>query len=235
MDEDRRTDEDQRGDALRPRTDAAGADDEPAAARSDPLPGSVRRRLDSCASDWLREASGLPPRQSLAGWLVAAALLVLAIAGWWPRITSWSPVGQGSRVAQLSAELSRKAMIDSGPATVRRWPWSEQAGSAPGLAGDVVWDLHLQQGYLKFAGLEPNDPSRHQYQLWIVDAARDQRYPVDGGVFDVPQSQHEVVIPVHAAVPVREPVAFVVTVEKPGGTVVSGRERIVAVARPAGH
>jgi hypothetical protein len=138
-------------------------------------------------------------------------------------------------VAQLSAEFSRQDMIDSGPATVRLWPWSAEAGSAPGLEGDVVWDISRQQGYLKFAGLEPNDPSRHQYQLWIVDAARDQRYPVDGGVFDVPPSQDAVVIPVHAAVPVLEPVAFVVTVEKPGGTVVSGRERIVAVARPAGH
>jgi hypothetical protein len=126
-------------------------------------------------------------------------------------------------------------MLDRGPATVRCWPWSGQAGSAPGVGGDVVWDIERQQGYLKFVGLEPNDPSRHQYQLWIVDAARDQRYPVDGGVFDVLPSQGPVVIPVRAAVPVREPVAFVVTVEKPGGTVVSGRERIVAVARPAGH
>ncbi len=235
MDEDRRTDEDQRGDALRPRSDAAGGDDESAATRSDSLPGSVRRRLDSCASDWLREAAGLPPRRSLAGWLVAAACLVLAIIGWWPRIMSWSPFDSGSRVAQLGADLSRQDMLDSGPATVRRWPWSAEAGSAPGVDGDVVWDISRQQGYLKFAGLEPNDRSRHQYQLWIVDAARDQRYPVDGGVFDVPRSHGPVVIPVHAAVPVQEPVAFVVTVEKPGGTVVSGRERIVAVARPAGH
>jgi len=36
-------------------------------------------------------------------------------------------------------------------------------------------------------------------------------------------------------VPVREPLAFVVTVEKPGGAVVSGRERVVAVARPAAN
>jgi hypothetical protein len=234
VDEDRRTDEDQRGDALTPRADELGGDDDSTAAGSDPLPGSVRRRLDSCASDWLRESAG-PPRQSRAGWLVAAACFALAVAGWWPRITSWSPFESGSRVAQLSAEFSRQDMIDSGPATVRLWPWSAEAGSAPGLEGDVVWDISRQQGYLKFAGLEPNDPSRHQYQLWIVDAARDQRYPVDGGVFDVPPSQDAVVIPVHAAVPVLEPVAFVVTVEKPGGTVVSGRERIVAVARPAGH
>ena len=67
----------------------------------------------------------------------------------------------------------------------------------------------------------------------MVDAARDERYPVDGGVFDVPATAGQVVIPVRATVPVREPLAFVVTVEKPGGAVVSGRERVVAVARPA--
>ena len=44
-----------------------------------------------------------------------------------------------------------------------------------------------------------------------------------------------VVIPVRSAVPVREPLAFVVTLEKPGGAVVSGRERVVAVARPAAN
>ena len=44
-----------------------------------------------------------------------------------------------------------------------------------------------------------------------------------------------VVIPVRATVPVREPLAFVVTVEEPGGAVVSGRERVVAVARPAAN
>jgi hypothetical protein len=52
-------------------------------------------------------------------------------------------------------------------------------------------------------------------------------------VFDVPATAGPVVIPVRATVPVREPLAFVVTVEKPGGAVVSGRERVVAVARPA--
>ena len=234
MDEDRRTDEDQRGDALTPRPEAAGGE-EPAAAGSDTLPRSVRRQLDSCASDWLRQRAGLPPRQSRAGWFAAAACLAIAILGWWPRLASWQVFDNGSSVGRLTAELSREHMAASGAATVRRWPWSVAAGSAPGLTGDVVWDDALQHGYLQFSGLEPNDPARHQYQLWIVDAARDQRYPVDGGVFDVRVSEGPVVIPVHAAVPVREPAAFVVTVEKPGGTVVSSRERVVAVALPARH
>ncbi len=233
MDEDRPTDDNQRGDALRPRPGAAGGDD--AAAGSDPLPTSVRRRLDSCAADWLRDGAGLRARPSRTGWFVAAACLLLAVAGWWPRLGSWSPFENGNRVGQFSAEWSRQHLLDVGGHTVRRWPWSTAAGTTPGVSGDVVWDNSKQLGFLTFTGLEPNDSRRHQYQLWIVDAARDERYPVDGSVFDVPATGAAVVIPVRSAVPVREPLAFVVTLEKPGGAVVSGRERVVAVARPAAN
>jgi hypothetical protein len=69
----------------------------------------------------------------------------------------------------------------------------------------------------------------HQYQIWIFDAGRDKRYPVDGGVFDVPANAAEVVIPIRATLMVRKPAAFAVTVEKPGGVVVSGREHVVAL------
>lgn len=232
MDEHRRTDEDQRGDVLTARPESTDGE-EPGIAGSDSLPRSVRRQLDSCAADWLRERDGLPRRQSRAGWYAAAACLAIAVLGWWPRLTSWQLFDSGSSVGRLSAELARERMVESGAATVRRWPWSVAAGSAPGLTGDVVWDAALQHGYLQFSGLEPNDPARHQYQLWILDATRDQRYPVDGGVFDIRASKGPLVIPVRATIPVREPAAFVVTVERPGGTVVSNHERVVAVALPA--
>ena len=73
-----------------------------------------------------------------------------------------------------------------------------------------------------------NDPSRAQYQLWIFDAKREQAHPVDGGVFDVRDG--EVIVPIHAAIQVFAPKLFAVTVEKPGGVVVSKRERIVLTA-----
>jgi anti-sigma-K factor RskA len=101
--------------------------------------------------------------------------------------------------------------------------------AAAGVSGDVVWDPATQRGFLHFVGLAPNDPAVHQYQLWIFDGRRDQRYPVDGGVFDVPSNASEVVIPIHAALPVLSAKAFAVTVEKPGGAVVSGREHVVAL------
>jgi hypothetical protein len=222
VDEDRGTGDDQRGAPLTPGTGT-----------SDPLPPALRSRLDSCAADWLRER-GHSRSASRAGWFVAAAGFLLAVVGWWPRLTAWSPVAGTGTVGQFSAELAREHLIGQGGGAVRRWDWSVADGSAPGLKGDVAWDVVHQRGYLLLEGLEPNVPARHQYQLWIVDAARDQRYPVDGGVFDV-ASRGPVVVPVQAAVPVHEPAAFVITVEKPGGTVVSARERVVAVARADTH
>ena len=50
-----------------------------------------------------------------------------------------------------------------------------------------------------------------QYQLWIFDKDRDQAFSVDGDVFDVSSTGG---------------------VEKPGGVVVSKRERIVVTAAP---
>jgi anti-sigma-K factor RskA len=97
--------------------------------------------------------------------------------------------------------------------------------------GDVVWDNVTQTGYMRFAGLAPNDPAKQQYQLWIFDAERGDKYPVDGGVFDVPAGQTEVLVPISAKLKVIKPAMFAVTVERPGGVVVSGRERIVVLAQ----
>jgi anti-sigma-K factor RskA len=78
--------------------------------------------------------------------------------------------------------------------------------------------------------LPANDPAVSQYQLWIVDPARDE-IPVDGGVFDVPAAGGPVVIPIHAKLRVTKPAAFVITLEKPGGVVRSKQEIVVAIAK----
>ncbi|MGB6309969.1 MAG: anti-sigma factor, partial [Steroidobacteraceae bacterium] len=101
--------------------------------------------------------------------------------------------------------------------------------AAAGVTGDVVWDQVAQRGYVHFAGLAPNDPAKQQYQLWIFDGSRDKKYPVDGGVFDIPANAADVVIPIRAALMVRKPAAFAVTVEKPGGVVVSAREHVIVL------
>jgi anti-sigma-K factor RskA len=111
---------------------------------------------------------------------------------------------------------------------VERWAWG---GASESGTGDFVWDPRGQRGYLRLRGFVSNDPSRAQYQFWIFDAARDERYPVDGGVFDVPPGRSEVIVPVQASRHVSRVEAFSVTVERPGGAVVSARDKVVAFAR----
>ncbi|MEO0662868.1 MAG: hypothetical protein AAFZ87_15130, partial [Planctomycetota bacterium] len=80
-------------------------------------------------------------------------------------------------------------------------------------------------------GLGVNDPEVAQYQLWIFrgqDPAAEP-HPVDGGVFDV-TTDGGVVVPIDAKIAVGSAGLFAVTVEEPGGVVVSERESIVAVA-----
>ncbi|MEZ5427710.1 MAG: anti-sigma factor [Pyrinomonadaceae bacterium] len=102
---------------------------------------------------------------------------------------------------------------------------------APGeISGDVVWNNNKQEGYIRFRGLPVNDPTQKTYQLWIFDEAQDEKYPIDGGIFDVNQ-KGEVIVPIDAKLKVKNPKMFAVTKEKPGGVVVSGRGDLVAVAK----
>ncbi len=75
-----------------------------------------------------------------------------------------------------------------------------------------------------------NEPNAEQYQLWIFDARRDERYPIDGGVFNVTGASEGDVIPIKATLSVGVPLKFAVTIEKPGGVVVSDRARVAALA-----
>jgi hypothetical protein len=124
----------------------------------------------------------------------------------------------------------RARLLASGRIVLRR-AW--RAGNDPtGLlvSGDVVWDPATQTGYMRFVGLRRNEPNAEQYQLWIFDARRDERYPVDGGVFNVSGAASGDVIPIKAKLSVSVPLMFAVTIEHPGGVVVSDRARIAAVA-----
>jgi hypothetical protein len=172
------------------------------------------------------------------GWLAAAACLVLAIFGWersappLPPVASVTPapviVAPPEKPAPPTAAQEREALLAKAD-SLRIPLGATKDPAAAGVTGDVVWDPATQRGFLHFAGLAPNDPAMHQYQIWIFDAGRDKRYPVDGGVFDVPANAGEVVIPIRASLMVRKPAAFAVTLEKPGGVVVSGREHVIVL------
>jgi anti-sigma-K factor RskA len=130
--------------------------------------------------------------------------------------------------AAVSVAAERAAMLARAD-TIKVTFGATKDPAATGVSGDVVWDAGAQRGYVRLSGLAANDPKLRQYQLWIFDAKRDKRYPVDGGVFDVPDAAGEVILPMHGSVPVLKAAAFAVTVEKAGGAVVSGREHVVVL------
>jgi hypothetical protein len=203
-------------------------------------PGPGGERASPRSGDGARGPSR--SRSGAWGWLAAAACLVLAIMAW-NRQPAPPPVAEVKPPPTQVAEPPPSPPVPPAPPTpaeertellakadaVKVTLGATHDPSAAGMSGDVVWDQATQRGFVRFAGLAPNDPAVHQYQLWIFDGARDKRYPVDGGVFDIPAHSHEVVIPIHAALQVISPKAFAVTVEKPGGVVVSGREHVVAL------
>ncbi len=212
----------------------------------EPLPASLRARVESQAARELPAAtskvtsihSRTDERHAAAtgrfAWFAAAACLVLAVIGWWPRLheTIEPPVITQTPRPLTPAE-ERLALLQEGAAvTHSEWASTDDPASQ-GVKGDVVWDNSKQRGYLRFSGLPANDPKQSQYQLWIFDAKRDDRYPIDGGVFDIPPGATEVVIPINARLAVNDPAMFAVTIERPGGVVVSGREHIVALAKVA--
>lgn len=164
-------------------------------------------------------------KSATIGWLAAAACAVFAIVGWWPRLEG----NRGGDLAATDITQAREELLAQATVLQREWKPTEDP-SGRGVTGDIVWDAKSQRGYMRFRGLPANDPRQLQYQLWIFDKTRGDQYPVDGGVFDIPQSGGDVVVPIFARIPVRDPALFAVTIEKPGGAVVSMRERIVVVA-----
>jgi len=169
----------------------------------------------------------------IGGWLATAACLALFVIAQSP-----------DRVATVSERL---AVLESKPGIVRTaWLGLDDAGlgEAPHaydseLTGEVVWDPETNEGYMVFEGLEENDPGLLQYQLWIFDADRPtgqlprfgegilSQRPVDGGVFDSVAGR--VIVPIDAKLPVGKAAVFAITVEAPGGVVVSDRD-IVTLA-----
>lgn len=166
--------------------------------------------------------------QSKAGWFAAAASVLIAVAGWWPRMQDGDAPPVEVPMATVMQQEREKLLAQQGVVT-RTWQ-TTQDPAASGVTGDVVWDPKSQNGYVRFRGMQANNATEQQYQLWIFDGTRDERYPVDGGVFDIPAGQTEVIIPIKAKLEIRNPALFAVTIEKPGGSVVSTRDRIVVLA-----
>lgn len=166
----------------------------------------------------VEEMGGHRPR--IAWTLLGYGLAAAATIAW---VVSLQTARPGPSKAPPAPPTERVAALETEASDLVRAEWSGVAGNGfEDVTGDAVFSPERQEGYMRFRGLEPNDPSEAQYQLWIVDPERDPDHPVDGGVFDVPAgASGEVVVPIRAALAVRDPKAFVITLEKPGGVVVS--------------
>lgn len=161
------------------------------------------------------------PRQGRAatfgGWAVAACLAVALAA---------NLLGPATGGGNADPARARAALLaDTATVTL---PWSGGDERYAGVSGDVVWNDATQSGFLRLVGMPVNEPGKAQYQLWIIDPDRDT-HPVDGGVFDV-GSNGEVIIPVQARLAVDRPTTFAITLEKPGGVVVSAGPLLVVAS-----
>ncbi len=103
--------------------------------------------------------------------------------------------------------------------------WLDAASPAhPGRGARIVWSDNLQAGLLQVHDLAPNDATKVQYQVWIVDADRPaDSARVPAGLFNVRDQDGSAgkTLIVRPVLPVGRAVEFAVTKEPAGGSLVS--------------
>jgi len=210
---------------------------------TEPLPDHLRSKILADAGRIL-DAPREPVRQVVyaeakrpfwnlnwLGWAAAAAACIaLAVVILMPRSSQTVYVNVPEVREQLTPAQMRQRLLDTAPDVIK-------ADWAPGnlkelkdISGDIVWSDSKQAGYMRFRGLPVNDRDKETYQLWIFDETQDEKTPIDGGTFDI-QAGGDIIIPITAKLKAVHPKMFAVTVEKPGGVVVSKREKIPALAK----
>ncbi len=213
---------------------------------SEPMPVNLQSRIMAEAERYFdanprsAEPAALVPETAASGsifnWLgwavAAAACLALALNLYTSR--QQSPIAQGGTPTPTPQEIlspaqQRQMLIDTAP-DLARGTWGTGNVKELTPAGDIVWSDAKQAGYMRLSGLPVNDPNKETYQLWIFDETQDDKTPIDGGTFSV-NSAGEVIIPIDAKLHPRNTKMYAITVEKPGGVVVSKREKIVALAK----
>lgn len=223
-----------------------------------PLPAGLQRRLAAAGLQFCAEtmrhrgagasasrhpsvhidASGVselsvhtPPRgRRAAGRLLPFLLGAAAGLLGYATIDSRSPQPPSTQMPskQATAAELRAQLLQAGANLLRQeWKPGPQAPAGQ-FRGDVVWSDERQEGYLLCQGLPHLDHER-QFQLWIVDSERDGD-PVDGGLFELSGDADEAVIPIRAHLHIGKAAAFVITVERRGGVVVSKQREVIALA-----
>ncbi len=227
--------------------------------QSEALPATLRKKLIASAPADRATTQAAPPlkladsptpaKQSGAGaplswtdgrafgWYAAvAALVALCIVLLQPN----QPTGTTTPTPEPTLAEQYDALANESSTVKAAWGFA--GGDADeqyaNCTGEVIWNSDEQAGYMKLAGLPVNDPTKTQYQLWIVDGSRDINIEntnrIDGGVFDI-ATTGEVIVPIDAKLIARDAAAFAITVETPGGVVESkGPLQVLAVVDTAG-
>lgn len=165
-----------------------------------------------------------PARPASTTWIRFAAAALVAIGVAIGLYTISQPA--------VSTIAEQRLALLSQPSAVRV-AWTDWAADGappeiPGVTGDVVWSDDEQRGYMRFVGLPANDPTKQQYQLWIIDKERGMAQRISGGIFN--GGPGETIVPIEPRLLVNKAAAFAVTIEQPGGTWVSDMTRRVNIA-----
>jgi anti-sigma-K factor RskA len=198
----------------------------------EPMPTGLQDRLEQSAIAFIRPkvTPSSKPSHSISireafAWMIATAACLLAVAAWYP-IRIGREIASNTNIEKSISELREALLVSKPKPLVVEWTNSDGSGDS---LGDVVWSDKQQEGYIRFTKLAINDPTKEQYQLWIVDPKRDSK-PVDGGVFDITKDG-EVLITIKPKLSISNPTLFAVTIEKPGGVVVSDQSRLPLIAK----
>jgi len=202
--------------------------------QSMPLPDHLRKAIRSRAIEELTTPAIQPFGPTTVGgarpspstklpWLVAAACMAITAMTLFTSV----PIAPKKEIS-LSLTEQRSKLISTTEDLVQA-DWGEGPNPIDDAAGDVIWSSSQQQGFMRFRGLPVNDPTKAQYQLWIFDRNQSAETPIDGGVFDI-SSDQEAVVPIQAKLRAQNVYMFAVTIEKPGGVVVSSRVNLPLVA-----
>lgn len=198
------------------------------------MPADSRARLQAIGEGMTAKSSGSARggMGPMLGWAAAALLAIVAAVGWFREpatktVVVTPPVVTPPREPSIGEKL---AMLLQDPATATVTLAAQKEPAVQGATAQAIWNNQLQQGYLRLKGVAANDPSKEQYQLWIFDADR-ETYPIDGGVFDVSQAAvdpatGDTIIPMRPSLRVGKPAAIAVTLEQPGGVVVTDKSRL---------
>jgi len=210
------------------------------------LPSHLRSKITADASEIVAANAGekapdasvvadrKTPLFAWLGWAVAAAAVLalginLSMTRFGVTEIANNPPPAATPTPMTPAEAHDKMMAEPGM-TVAKWAPAAKTGDMANVSGDVVWSDKEQKGYAMLRGLPKNNADASTYQLWIFEENQGDKTPIDGGTFNV-SSDGTVVIPIDAKLAAKNPSMFAVTVEKPGGVVVSKREKVAALAK----